>query len=46
MKDIIIGIDKTPLLELQKDMKDKSILKGVHVATLTIGKTKKKIKAK
>lgn len=46
MTEIKIEIQSTVLLNLQKEMEDKTILKGCHMADFYYGKKKKKIKAK
>lgn len=43
---IEIKIEINPLFNLQKELKDKTLLQGCEVAELTINKKKKSIKIK
>lgn len=43
---IEIKIEVNPLFQLQKELKDKTLLQGCEVAELTIGEKKKSIKIK
>lgn len=44
MIEIKFSIETNPLFDLQKQMEDKTILKGCEVAELTINEKKKSIK--